>query len=64
MAEASSISLGGAVVTHLAAKQSREGKNVFTGIVVESTFTSISDIKFEELTADHGVFLRDCLIVS
>jgi len=37
-------SLGGAVVTHLAAKQSREGKNLFTGIVVESTFTSISDM--------------------
>jgi fermentation-respiration switch protein FrsA (DUF1100 family) len=37
-------SLGGAVLCHLAAKLSRENKNIFTGIVVESTFTSISDM--------------------
>jgi predicted alpha/beta-fold hydrolase len=37
-------SLGGAVVVHLAAKQSRDMKPLFTGIVVESTFTSISDM--------------------
>mgnify|MGYP006111160597 CR=1 FL=1 len=37
-------SLGGAVVCHLAAKQSRNKTPLFTGIVVESTFTSISDM--------------------
>jgi fermentation-respiration switch protein FrsA (DUF1100 family) len=37
-------SLGGAVVTHLAAKQSRDKTPLFTGIIVESTFTSISDM--------------------
>jgi len=37
-------SLGGAVVLHLAAKHSRENVKLFKGLVVESTFTSISDM--------------------
>jgi len=37
-------SLGGAVAIHLAAKLSRKNENLFTGIVIESTFTSISDM--------------------
>jgi dienelactone hydrolase len=37
-------SLGGAVATHLAAKQSRAGEPLFKGVIVESTFTCISDM--------------------